>query len=153
MRQTGVNHFKDLRVWQSARAFKNAIYRLVDTPSFVREARLRDQLREAAASAVSHISEGHARFEPLDQARFLRMAKASLVECQNHLIDAVDRRVITEAVRQQHDDMVADVLKQISAFIIYLQSSQAKKNADRIKKRRDWRRKGSRRANAELEEP
>jgi len=153
MRQRGVKDFRDLRVWQGARAFKNSIYTLVDAKSFDHEVRLRDQLREAAASAASHISEGYARFEPLDQARFLRMAKASIVECQNHVIDAVDRGAITEAVRQEHDDRAADLLKQIAAFIIYLQSPQAKKNAERIRQRRSTRGKGARPGNPEPEEP
>ena len=140
----GAKNFEELRVWRAAREFKNAVYRLADTESFRREARLRDQLREAAASAVSHISEGYARFEPADQARFMRMAKASLVECQNHLIDAVDRRLITEDVRSQHDGKIESVLKQIGPFIVYLQSPQAKKNAQRIKRRRAARRRHSR---------
>ena len=81
------------------------------------------------------------------------MAKASIVECQNHVIDAVDRGAITEAVRQEHDDRAADLLKQIAAFIIYLQSPQAKKNAERIRQRRSTRGKGARPGNPEPEEP
>jgi four helix bundle protein len=132
----GAKSFEELRVWRAANEFKKAVYRLADTPAFRREARLRDQLREAAASAVSHISEGYARFEPGDQARFMRMAKASLVECQNHLIDAVDRGVITEEVRKEHDGKIESVLRQIGPFIVYLQSPQARKNAERIKRQR-----------------
>ena len=67
-----------MRVWQSARRIKQSLYRLSDTAPFRKENRLRDQLREAAASAASQISEGHARFDPLDHARYLKMAKASL---------------------------------------------------------------------------
>jgi len=137
----GAKSFEELRVWQAASQFKNAVYPLVDTDSFRRESRLRDQLREAAASAVSHIAEGYARFEPADQARFMRMAKASLVECQNHLIDAVDRRVISEKVREEHNEMIEGVLKQLGPFIVYLQSSEAKKNAERIKRQRAARRR------------
>ena len=137
----GAKNFEELRVWRAASEFKKEVYRLVDSSSFRREGRLRDQLREAAASAVSHISEGYARFEPGDQARFMRMAKASLVECQNHLIDAVDRGVITEEVRKKHDGRVESVLRQIGPFIVYLQSPQAKRNAERIKRQRASRRR------------
>jgi four helix bundle protein len=132
----GAKNFGELRVWHAASEFKKAVYDLSDTEPFHREPRLRDQLREAAASALSRISEGYARFEPADQARFMRMAKASLVECQNHLIDAVDRRVISEKVRVEHNEMIERVLRQIGPFIVYLQSPEAKKNAERIKRRR-----------------
>jgi hypothetical protein len=77
---------------------------------------------------------------------------ASIVECQNHLIDTVDRGAITEAVRQEHDDRAADLLKQIAAFIIYLQSPLAKKNAERIRQRRSARGKDARPGNPEPEE-
>jgi four helix bundle protein len=125
-----------MRVWESALAIKRSLYDLLDGERFKKEERLRNQLREAAASAVSHISEGHARFDPLDHARFLKMAKASLAECQNHLIDAVDRRVIDEELRQEHDDRIKGLLKGLVELIAYLQSPQAKRNAERIKKRR-----------------
>ena len=137
----GAKNFGDLRVWRAASEFKKGVYRLTETEPFRWESRLRDQLREAAASAVSHISEGYARFEPADQARFMRMAKASLVECQNHLIDAVDRGVIKEEVREEHNEKIESALRQIGPFIVYLQSPQAKKNAERIKRQRAARRR------------
>ena len=137
----GAKNFRELRVWNAASEFKKAVYDLSDTEPFRREPRLRDQLREAAASALSHISEGYARFEPADQARFMRMAKASLVECQNHLIDAVDRRVITEDLKDEHNERIKSVLRQLGPFIVYLQSPEAKKNAERIKRRRAARRR------------
>jgi hypothetical protein len=61
---------------------------------------------------------------------------ASLVECQNHLIDAVDRGVITDKVRKEHDERIETVLRQIGPLIAYLQSNEAKRNAERIKRRR-----------------
>ena len=137
----GAKNFRELRVRNAASEFKKAVYDLSDTEPFRREPRLRDQLREAAASALSHISEGYARFEPADQARFMRMAKASLVECQNHLIDAVDRRVITEDLKDEHNERIKSVLRQLGPFIVYLQSPEAKKNAERIKRRRAARRR------------
>jgi len=139
----GAKSFQELRVWRAACEFKKGVYDLVDTQPFQREPRLRDQLREAAASAVSQISEGYARFEPADQARFMRMAKASLVECQNHLLDAVDRRLITEDVRAEHNGRIESVLKQIGPLIVYLQSPEAKRNAERIKRQRSARRRNT----------
>ncbi len=119
---------------------KQSIYDLIDTPPFDRAPRLRDQLREAAASAVSQISEGYGRFDPGDHARYLKMARASLVECQNHLVDAVDRTLMTNATRQPLDDRIQGVLTGIGGLIAYLQSAQAKKNVERIKQQRTARR-------------
>jgi hypothetical protein len=75
------------------------------------------------------------------------MARASLVECQNHLVDAMDRGLITDDIRQQHDEKIVGVLKGIGGLIAYLQSAQAKKNIERIKQQRAVRR--TRRSNDE----
>jgi 23S rRNA-intervening sequence protein len=67
MPNNGAKSFRELRVWESALAIKRSLHELADGEGFKKEERLRHQLREAAASAVSHISEDYARFDP--QAR------------------------------------------------------------------------------------
>src|SRR5688572_17329802 len=100
-----VRSFDELRAWQTARAFKLAVYRLSQSGTLARDFRLRDQLCESAASAVSQVAEGFGRFNPADFARFQGIAKASLIEAQNHLHDAVDRGHITEDARNEHHKM------------------------------------------------
>jgi len=95
MEHPGVKNYRELRIWEAARAVKQALYDLSDQERFKREQRLYHQIREAAASAASHMSEGYGRFEPLDHARDLKMGRASLMECQNHLVDAMDRGLIS----------------------------------------------------------
>ena len=58
-----------------------------------------------------------ARFEPGDHARYLKMARASLVECQNHLVDAMDRRLISDSVREEHEKRIQGVLNGIGGLI------------------------------------
>ena len=136
-----VRSFRDLRAWQAARAFKIAVYALTDAGTLVRDERLRSQLREAAASAASNISEGFGRFDPVDFGRFLKMARASIIECQNHLQDAVDRRHIADDVRQAHDTLAQTALMEIGGLLDYLQSPEATANARRIKESRFERRR------------
>jgi four helix bundle protein len=135
---------EDLRAWRAAREFKVAIYRLIETTTIARDERLSTQLREAAASAVSQISEGYGRFDPLDFARFVKMARASLMECRNHLVDAVDRRHISEEVRKEHAEHAQAALMEIGGLLDYLQSSEAKQNAERIRQTRFERRRRQR---------
>jgi four helix bundle protein len=143
-----VQSFRDLRSWQAARTFKVGIYRLTDAGPLSRDQRLSDQLREAAASAASAISEGFGRFDPADFGRFLKMARASLIECQNHLEDAVDRGHIQEETRALHEGQARVALMEIGGLLDYLQSPAAKKNAERIRQARFARRA---RRNAEPE--
>jgi four helix bundle protein len=136
----GVRSFVDLRAWQSARQFKLAVYRLILSGTFGRDVRLCDQLRDASRSAVSHVAEGYGRFNPADFARFLGMAKASIIEAQNHLMDAVDLGFISESVRAEHHALAQTALRDIIALIEYLQSPEALNNARKARSRRQDRR-------------
>jgi four helix bundle protein len=145
------SHYHELRAWRLAYAFKLSVYDLVLRSPLAADFTLRDQLRNAAASAPSNISEGFARFDPADFARLVKIAKASLVECQNHLQDAVDRGYISGAVRDEHLARANEALKEIGGLIAYLQSPEAKRNAERIRRarieQREQRRQARRRTN------
>ena len=143
----GVKTFRDLKAWQAVREFKLGIYGLVEQGSLARDVKLREQLREAAASAQSQISEGFGRFDPLDFARFVKMARASLLERHNHLGDAVDRRHITDDTTREHHVRWEAAMKEIGGLLDYLQSPEAKRNADRLRQDRIERRR--RRRNSE----
>ena len=93
----GAKTFEDLVCWQLAREFKDAAYLLSDRPGCRRDWKFRSQLREAAAGPPAHIAEGFVRKRPRDFSRFLTIARASLAETQNHLVDGIDRGYWTEA--------------------------------------------------------
>ena len=59
--------------------------------SITRDFKLRDQLREAAASAPRQMAEGFGRYYPGDFSRLLRGANGELKELQDALRDGVDR--------------------------------------------------------------
>jgi hypothetical protein len=64
--------YEELRAWQSVRAFKVGVYALTEQKPLSSDFKLCDQLRDAAASAQSHIAEGFGRFDPLDNAGSVR---------------------------------------------------------------------------------
>lgn len=132
--------FDEIRAWKSAREFKLAVYRLCESGPLAADFKFRDQLRTSAASAPSQIAEGFGRFNPADFARFVGIAKASLMEAQNHLQDAVDRNHISEEVRQAHHVLAQVALRDAVALIEYLQSEKAQQNAKKARERRQQRR-------------
>ena len=91
----GARHFRELVCWQLARDLKSALYQVTDSEAVRRDLRFCDQLRDAAASAPRNIAEGFGRRTHADFAKFLDIARGSLMECQNHLQDAVDRGYLT----------------------------------------------------------
>jgi hypothetical protein len=77
----------------------------------------------------------------LDNARFVKMARASMLECHNHLGDAVDRKRINEETRREHLARWETAMKEIGGWLDYLQSPEARRNADRIRQQRMERRR------------
>jgi four helix bundle protein len=136
--------FRELRAWQAAYTFKLRVYELLESGSLSQDEKLEHQLRDAARSAPSQISEGFGRFDPADFARFVKMARASLMECKNHLQDAVDRRFITSDDDEDYERQIDSALKEIGGLLDYLQSPEAKRNAERIRQKRQKRRERNR---------
>src|SRR5687768_13326108 len=83
--------FQELIAWQQAREFKRLVYELSDRRACRRQWDFRNQLRESAAGPPAHIAEGFARRRPREFSRYLTIARSSLAEAENHLVDGVDR--------------------------------------------------------------
>ena len=84
-------HFRELDCWQLAYTLKVGLYRVARHAARRGDFKFVEQVRDAAASAPRNIAEGFGCKTHKDFARFLDFARASLAECQNHIIDAVDR--------------------------------------------------------------
>jgi four helix bundle protein len=132
----GVRRFTDLRAWQACDAYKKAVYRLGDQHPRLREWRRWNQFEDSVAGPPAHISEGFGRFSPPDFARYCVMARASLMESQNHLIDAVDSGYFTEVMRAELNAMAETSLEEVTGLMEYLRSPEALKNARKARERR-----------------
>jgi four helix bundle protein len=132
----GVRRFTDLRAWQACDAYRKAVYRLRDHHPHLRDWRRWHQFEDSVAAAPAHVSEGFGRFSPPDFARYCVMARASLMESQNHLIDAVDSGCMTEAMRSELNAMAETSLEEVTGLMEYLQSPEALKNARKARERR-----------------
>jgi four helix bundle protein len=90
------HRYEDLVCWQLANELKRRVYAFTVTKPAIRDFKYCDQIRESARSAPSNIAEGFGRFRPVEFARFLEFAKASLLETHNHLGDGYDLGYIPE---------------------------------------------------------
>jgi four helix bundle protein len=87
----GVTRYQDLDCWKLANELKQRVYEIIDCSPAKHDFDFRDQLRDAASSGPSNISEAFGYYRHPDAARFARIAKSSLTETHNHLGDGVDR--------------------------------------------------------------
>jgi four helix bundle protein len=85
-----VKKFEDLRCWQLAREIVRKIYGITSKGSFAKDFSLRDQVRRAAISIISNISEGFDRHSKKEFVQFLYIARGSISEVKAQLYVALD---------------------------------------------------------------
>ena len=132
----GVKRFTDLRAWQACEVFKKAVYRVCENKPIAADLGRRKQIEESSSRTTAHIAEGFGRFNPADFARFCTIARSSLMESQNHLLDFVDKRYISEEVRLELNQLAETALEEVTGLMEYLQSPEALRNARRARERR-----------------
>ncbi len=92
----GYQSFKELRVWQEAKALAVEIYRMTSSGAISRDFGLKDQMQRSAVSIPSNISEGYERPSDAEFLRFLQIAKGSLSELVTQIEIALEVGLITE---------------------------------------------------------
>src|SRR5215217_5229322 len=88
--------FEDLEVYQVAREFRKAMYRVAKRLPQEEKFGLTSQIRRAAVSLTNNIAEGHGRFHYLDQIKFALQARGSLQELIDDLNVCSDERYLPE---------------------------------------------------------
>src|SRR5436190_21607803 len=91
-----VYDFGGLVCWRLSYQLKCEVLEFTATGPAARDFKYRDQIQDSSASAPRNIAEGFGRFRPRDSARFYEIARASLMETKNHLIDGRDRGYIND---------------------------------------------------------
>src|SRR5947207_15358669 len=88
----GVRKLEDLRAFQTARAFKLEVYRLIKKSHRAwTNYKFQSQLRDAAASGEANVAEGFRRWRAAEFAHFLAYAIASMEEALRRVQDGIDR--------------------------------------------------------------
>src|SRR5260370_6389614 len=81
---------EDLEVYQVAREFRKAMYRVSRQLSDSEKFALASQIRRAAVSLTNNIAEGRGRFHFLEQIKFMLQARGSLEELLDDLNVCID---------------------------------------------------------------
>ena len=114
----GVRDFRDLVAWQLAYELRCEVFAVTATGGAARDFKFRDQIRDASASAPRNIAEGFGRFGPREFARFLAIARASLIETRHHLIDGRDRGYIDSAAADRLSNLARAAIKATTGLML-----------------------------------
>lgn len=117
----GYQNFEELEVWKKGRELKIEISQLVKTFPAEEKFRLTDQLIKSSRSVNTQIAEGHGRRTWPDRLRFSVIARGSLSETLNHLIDGLDEKYINEEQLNYFRNKITEVEKLLNGYINYLE--------------------------------
>lgn len=86
--------------------------------------RLADQIIRSSRSIGNNIAEGHGRFHYQDNIRFCVLARGSLSETLDHLIIALDEKIIDENTFKSFEAEYDNCLKLLNGYIHYLRKKK-----------------------------
>src|SRR6266704_1418994 len=114
--------FEDLEVYQVAREFRKAMYRIARRLPKEEKFGLATQIRRAAVSLTNNIAEGHGRFHFLEQIKFMLQARGSLEELLDDLNVCEDEKYLAIAEIEGLKQEGWRVHKLINGYIRFLRS-------------------------------
>jgi four helix bundle protein len=126
-----VHDFRELVCWQLSYALKCEVDAFTSTGPASRDFKYRDQIKDSSSSSPRNIAEGFGRFRPGDFARFLEIARASLDETRNSLIDGRDRGYLANPLYSRLQNLTRAARKSTTNLML-----AKKRDAERLKRRR-----------------
>ena len=108
--------YKNLNVYQDAKAFVVAVYKLLDSFPDTEKFALCNQIRRAAISVTSNIAEGVSRTSNKEKVHFLEIAYASMMEVDSQLDVSVDLGYITKEQYSVIEEKIDGIARQLSAL-------------------------------------
>ena len=116
--------FEDLEVYNAAREFRKAMYKVARVLPDTEKFGLCSQIRRAAVSLTNNVAEGHGRYHFRDHIYFVLQARGSLQELIDDLNVCSDEKYIEESRVLELREQAWRVLKLMNGYLRYLRDSQ-----------------------------
>jgi four helix bundle protein len=116
-------HYKDLECWRLAHELKCEVIAFAAKLPAKQDRDFCQDIRASARSAPSNISEGFGRETHRDFAHFLSIARASLIETDNHFQDALDCEYISQSEHERLSSLATRALIATTRLQSYLLST------------------------------
>ncbi|MDP6908939.1 MAG: four helix bundle protein [Flavobacteriales bacterium] len=115
-----IERFKELKVWQKARALCRVTDQLTRIPEFSKDYSLKDQIKRSSGSVMDNIAEGFDRQSSKEFRQFLFIAKGSCSEVKSQLYRAFDFDYINEKQLVKTQDNAEECGRMLGGLIKYL---------------------------------
>lgn len=117
--------FEELEVWKECRQLRLMISNLSKLFPTDEKYKLTDQIVRASRSPCANIAEGHGRYHFQENIQFCRIARGSLSETHNHLINALDEEYISIEDFEIHVNQIKLSTRLLNGYINYLEKQKA----------------------------
>lgn len=118
--------FENLEAWKSAKELRRTVAKLRRNFPPHEKFVLTQQVTKSSRSVSANISEGYGRYHYKDSTRFCRIARGSLTETLDHMIEANDEGYINEKDLQEIRQRYARCLKLLNGYVKYLKDNYSK---------------------------
>ena len=108
-----VRNYRDLKVWQRAKAFAGEIYRVTEDFPRKEQYSLTDQIRRAAVSIPSNVAEGHIQRSDKVFARHLDIALGSAAELSTQLEIALEIKYLQPETHRECQVELEEIIKML----------------------------------------
>ncbi len=128
-----ISTFENLEVYQAAREFRKAMYRVAKRLPEMEKFGLISQVRRAAVSLTNNIAEGHGRYHYLDQIKFMLQSRGSLEELLDDLNVCADEQYlpVEEIISLKEDGW--RIRQLIDGYVRYLRRQNASSSGSSVR--------------------
>jgi len=116
----GARSYQELACWQLAHELKCEVYAITERTAVKADRHFCEDVLGAARSAAANIAEGFGRETHREFARFLSIARASLIETDNHLQDALDCGFMSGVEHERLSELVRRAIAATTRLQSYL---------------------------------
>jgi four helix bundle protein len=123
---SAVRRYEGLHAWRLATELRDAIFAATEHGPVLRNFTFRDQIRRSSSSPPANIAEGFGRFKPREFAHFMRIARGSLLETRNHLLDGRGKRYFSDEDAEHLLELQVRATIAATRLLRYLESCKGK---------------------------
>lgn len=118
--------FEEIKAWQIARELCKLVYKLTSKGEFAKDFAFKNQIRDAAGSAMDNNAEGYERDGTKEFINFLSVSKGSSGEVRSQAYRAFDVGYITKDELDELFALAMSVSKTDSGLMDYLKTCEMK---------------------------
>ena len=115
-----VRRYQELECWRLANQVKREVYAIIARPRSRKISNFAIKFASQRGLGRATSPKDLVRFRPAENARFCEFAKGSLVETDNHILDALDQQYVTKDEWKELTQLIDRAIGATTKYIVYL---------------------------------